>query len=241
MQVVVLAGGLATRMKPLSGQVPKILFPVAGKPFLDRQLALLVQGGATQVLLCVRHLAEKVEAHLASSPPPLPVTLSDDGEQAAGTGGALIRALENGHLDPNFIVMYGDSYLPIDLSPLSARHLASGLPATMAVLENHGRWDASNCVVEGQRVVRYQKIADPAQRPSEMRWIDYGATALDRAWVESWPRTLPADLSAPLTRLAQDGKLGAFTVTERFYEIGSPAGLAELEAYLKAQRGPGAP
>jgi NDP-sugar pyrophosphorylase family protein len=234
LQVVVLAGGLATRMKPLSGLLPKILFPVAGRPFLDRQLDLLVRGGATKVLLCVRHLAHMVEAHLAASPPPLPVTLSDDGEQAAGTGGALIRALERGQLEPHFVVMYGDSYLPVDLRPLLAQHLASGLPATMAVLENDGRWDASNCVVEGQRVVRYEKIEDPAQRPPQMRWIDYGATALDRAWVESWPRTLPADLSTPLTRLSMDGKLGAFTVTERFYEIGSPAGLAELEAYLGA-------
>ena len=124
--------------------------------------------------------------------------------------------------------------MPIDLRPLLAQHLASGLPATMAVLENEGRWDASNCIVQGQRVVRYEKIQDPTLRPPEMRWIDYGATALDRAFVESWPRTLPLDLAAPLTRLSRDGKLGAFTVTERFYEIGSPAGLAELETHLRA-------
>ncbi len=234
MQVVVLAGGLATRMKPHSEQLPKVLFPVAGKPFLDHQLALLARGGASGVLLCVRHLADKIEEHLAASTPPLPVTLSDDGEQAAGTGGALILALEDGLLEPSAIVMYGDSYLPIDLRPLFAQHVKSSLPATMAVLKNDGRWDASNCIVEGQRVVRYEKIKDPSQRPPEMSWIDYGATALDRRWVESWLRALPLDLAAPLTRLSLDGKLGAFTVTERFYEIGSPAGLEELEAHLRA-------
>ena len=232
MQVVVLAGGIASRMRPLSERLPKSLFPVAGRPFLDRQLALLHQGGATGVLLLVSHLGEAIAAHLQAAPPPLPVTLFCEGERRAGTGGALAAAARAGRLEARFLITYGDSYLPVDLDALLAAHVASGLPATMAVHENRGRWDASNVVVAGGKVARYEKIADPAARPPEMRFIDFGLTACERDEVLGWADAPPFDLQAPLSRLAAAGRLGAFAYAERFYEIGSPAGLAELEQLL---------
>jgi NDP-sugar pyrophosphorylase family protein len=146
------------------------------------------------------------------------------------------RALEAGLLAPRFLVTYGDSYLPVDLRPLAAAHLSAGLPATMTVLRNEGRWDASNCVVAGGLVVRYEKIADPAARPPEMAWIDYGVTALEKEEVARWDDPAPFGLDRPLARLSGAGRLGAFAVTERFYEIGSPGGLAELEARLGGAR-----
>lgn len=235
MQLVILAGGVASRMKPLSDRVPKSLFPVAGRPFLDWQLECVARGGATRVLLAVAHMGEAIAAHLAATKPPLPVTLVCDAESGdsdarrAGTGGALVSAARRALLDDHFLVTYGDSYLPVDLCPLFDAHLDARLPATMAVHENRDRWDASNAVVEGGRVVRYEKIAEPALRPAEMRWIDFGLTALSRAEVCSWRDTLPFDLAAPLARLAVVGRLGAHAYAERFYEVGSPEGLAELE------------
>jgi NDP-sugar pyrophosphorylase family protein len=237
MQLVILAGGVASRMKPMADRLPKSLFPVAGRPFLDWQLELVARGGATRVVLVVAHLGDVIAEHLEATRPPLPVTLVHDDEEPgpprrAGTGGALFAAARRWLLDDRFLVTYGDSYLPVDLRALFAAHLASGLPATMAVHENEGRWDASNVIVEGARVARYEKIKDPAQRPPEMRWIDFGILALDRAETLRWPDVAPFDLAAPLGRLAASGRLGAFTYHERFYEIGSPTGLAELEARL---------
>jgi NDP-sugar pyrophosphorylase family protein len=227
-------------MKPLSTTLPKALFPVAGRPFLDHQLALLARSGATRVVLSVGYLGNMVRDHLAANPPPIPVVLCDDGPTPVGTGGALRVAGEAGLLERSFLVTYGDSYLPIDLRPLFDFHEKSGTAATMSVLRNDGKWDGSNCVVLGDRVVRYEKIKDPEKRPADMHWIDYGISALDGAFVASWCDTFPLDLSAPLSRLSLAGGLAAFPVTQRFYEIGSPNGLADLETLLSApqqQRG----
>lgn len=231
MQLVILAGGVASRMKPLAERLPKSLFPVAGRPFLDWQLERVARGGASRVLLLVAHMSEAIAAHLAGTPPPLPVTLVRDDELGgrAGTGGALAAAARRGLVDGRFLVTYGDSYLPVELAPLLRAHLSSGLPATMAVHENRDRWDASNVVVEDGRVVRYEKLE---QRPPEMRWIDFGLVAFDRDEVQRWSDAPPFDLAAPLSRLVAARKLGAFAYSERFYEIGSPAGLAELEQRL---------
>ena len=106
----------------------------------------------------------------------------------------------------------------------------------MSVLDNQGQWDASNCVVEGERVVRYEKIAEPSRRPAEMHWVDYGMTALDRSEVARWTLGPPFDLAGPIAELSRRGRLGAHVAPERFYEIGSPQGLAELE-HLLQQRG----
>lgn len=242
MQLVILAGGIASRMKPLSEQLPKSLFPIAGRPFLDWQLQAMARAGATRVLLAAAHLSEAIAAHLAATRPPLPVTLVCDGDFGvvpagrAGTGGALVGAARRGLLDQQFLVTYGDSYVPVELRPLWTSHLGGQLPATMAVHENRDRWDGSNCVVERGRVVRYEKIADAALRPPQMRWIDFGLLALSRAEVLTWSDALPFDLSAPLGRLAAAGRLGAHAYAERFYEIGSPAGLAELEQHLSTSR-----
>jgi NDP-sugar pyrophosphorylase family protein len=242
MQVVVLAGGLASRMRPLSRELPKSLFPVAGRPFVDHQLALLAKGGATQVLFCIGHLGHLIRAHLEKNPAPIPVEFVEDGPIPAGTGGALGAALKAGRLAERFLVTYGDSYLPIDLRPLIEGHQVAGTPATMSVLNNHGQWDQSNCVVFEGRVTRYEKIAEAARRPAEVQWIDYGVSALERTFVEQWLDAVPFELNAPLSRLAQQGDLAAFEVTERFYEIGSPSGLADLERLLaRPQRTGGSP
>lgn len=242
MQLVILAGGIASRMKPLSEQLPKSLFPVAGRPFLDWQLQAVARAGATRVMLAVAHLSEAIAAHLAATRPPVPVTLVCDGDVGvvpagrAGTGGALVAAARRGLVDEHFLVTYGDSYLPVELRPLWTTHLRARLPATMAVHENRDRWDASNCVVERGRVVRYEKITDAALRPPQMRWIDFGLLALSRDEVATWSDPLPFDLAAPLGRLAGAGRLGAQPYSERFYEIGSPTGLAELEQHLAQSR-----
>jgi NDP-sugar pyrophosphorylase family protein len=237
MQVVVLAGGLATRMRPLSTTIPKVLFPVAGRPFLDHQLALLQRGGASRVVLLLGHLHEQVLEHLAQTPPPVPVAHAVERE-LLGTGGALRAALEQGLLEERFVLTYGDSYLTLPVRDLAATHARVGLRATMAVLHNQGQWDASNCVVQGDRVVRYEKIKDPAQRPPEMTWVDYGMTLLERSEVERWRQPAPFDLAGPVSTLAREGQLAAHPAPERFYEIGSPQGLAELEQLLRTRSTP---
>ena len=111
--VAILAGGLATRLRPVTEDTPKALLDVAGKPFVVRQLEYLRQQGIVRVVLCVGYLGEQIRAVVGDgSALGLEVLYSWDGPQLLGTGGALRHALSA--LGEQFMVLYGDSYLPID-------------------------------------------------------------------------------------------------------------------------------
>lgn len=228
MQVVILAGGLATRLQPLTASTPKSLVPVAGRPFLAWQLELVARSGFERVLLLTGHLAERIRAFAGDGRAfGVRVSYRDDGPRLLGTAGALRQAFDE--LEEQFLVTYGDSYLPFDYAApwrdLAAHPEAGG---TMAVFENRGRWDESNCELSGELVVRYQKTPpDPA-----LTCIDYGATALRRDVLAELPAGAPYGLDQIQAELARQRRLRAYRASQRFFEIGSHAGLAELEAHL---------
>ena len=232
MQCVILAGGLGTRMWPVAKTVPKTLLPVAGRPFADWQLDWLAGAGVTSVVYCVGYLGEQVREHVGDgSARGLDVHYVDEGRELRGTGGALRLAYDEGELHERFLVLYGDSWLQVDPAAVHTAAARSGLPALMTVYENNGQFDTSNVEYAEGRVVRYAKGLDPI--PSQMRWIDYGLSVLERTLVaDRIPGDTVADLSDLCHALAAEGALAGYLVTERFYEIGSHAGLAELDALL---------
>jgi MurNAc alpha-1-phosphate uridylyltransferase len=234
-QAVILAGGLGTRMLPLTEATPKSMLQVAGRPFIAWQLERLALSGFSEVVLCIGHLGDRIRAFVGDgSAFGVDVRYAHDGQVPLGTGGALRAALPG--LRPEFLVTYGDSYLPFDYSgPLRdlARH--SEALGSMSVFHNRGRWDESNAELSGELVSRYVKGSrDPA-----LDHIDYGATALRREVIAALLPDEPAPLDGVLGQLAAARRLRAFHVAERFYEIGSPAGLAELERMLLASGAPG--
>jgi NDP-sugar pyrophosphorylase family protein len=226
--VALLAGGLATRLRPITTTIPKAMVAVAGRPFIDHQLALLRRNGVRRVVLCLGYLGEQVQAHLGNGAAhDMDLRYSFDGEQLLGTGGALRRALPL--LDDLFWVIYGDSYLDIDYRSVLdffARRDALGL---MTVLHNGNRWDRSNVVFRNGRLLRYDKRVQTA----EMTYIDYGAALLRRSGAERVPEGQPYDLADLYGALIAAGQMVGYEVTERFYEIGSHDGLAETQAYLE--------
>lgn len=232
-QVVILAGGLATRLHPVTTSVPKSLVEVSGRPFLAWQLELIRASGVDSVLLLVGHLAEQIRAFAGDGRAfGLELGYVEDGPRLLGTGGALRQAM--GDLEPEFVVTYGDSYLPFDYSaPLCDLRAHPEALGTMAVFENRGQWDKSNTCVEGDLVVRYDKHAAPGD--PAFPFIDYGATALRRSVLESYPADTSFGLELIQSALVEQGKLRAYRAPERFYEIGSPAGLRELEEYFAAR------
>lgn len=232
MQAVILAGGLGTRMWPDARTVPKTLLPVAGRPFADWQLEWLAGSGVTSVVYCIGFLGEQVRDHVGDgSAFGLHVDFVNEGEDLRGTAGALRLALDRGVLEDRFLVLYGDSWLIIDPAEVYRASEASGRPALMTVFENAGRWDASNVVLDGDRVARYAKGLDPA--PPEMRWIDYGLSVFTRDLVaDRVPQGEVADLAPLCSALADEGLLAAYVATERFFEIGSPDGRREAEQQL---------
>ncbi len=237
LQCVILAGGLGTRMRPVTETVPKALVLVAGKPFADWQLRLLAGQGIQRVVYCVGYRGDMVRAHVGDgSRFGLAVAWSDEGARLLGTAGAIRLALDRGMLDDAYFVLYGDSYLPASFSEVEEAWRRSGAPALMTVMRNEGRWDRSNCIYRDGRVVLYDK-SRPADRQTEMLWIDYGLSVLTRpAVTDRVPSGGVADLADLQRDLSISGGLAGLEVHERFYEAGSPAGLRDLEAYLRVER-----
>jgi NDP-sugar pyrophosphorylase family protein len=226
--VAVLAGGLATRLKPITEKIPKLLVEVAGEPFFTHQIRLLKEAGLTHLVLCLGYRAEQVVALYGDgSRWGIKVDYSFDGPTLLGTGGALIRALPK--LGGAFYVLYGDSYLPIDYLAVGRSFLDSGKLGLMTVFENRERYDASNVWFEGGEIRAYDK----KDRLPAMRHIDYGLGVFRKEAFDGFPRDQVVDLSDVQRALLGRGELAGFQVTERFYEVGSHQGLEELDRLLR--------
>lgn len=234
MQCLILAGGLATRMRPLTETIPKALIPIAGRPFIDHQLDWLAAHGVTDVVLSIGYLGGALHAHVGDGAAyGLRVRVIDEGPNLRGTAGAVRLAFDEGALDERFLLTYGDSFLPIDFGAVFQAFAASGAPALMTVFRNQGRWDTSNVIFDGRMVTLYDK--QRRTRPAEdFAFIDYGLTALARQTVAAGiPSGVKADLADLFHRLSLRGELAGFESRERFYEIGSPAGLEDFETWVR--------
>jgi NDP-sugar pyrophosphorylase family protein len=229
--VAILAGGLATRLRPATENIPKSLLPVAGEPFLVHQLRRLCTEGINHAVICAGHLGEQIQEFAGDgSSFGLRLDYSFDGEVLRGTAGALAKALPL--LGEAFFVLYGDSYLPCDYRAVQKAFLDSGKDALMTVFPNQDRWDSSNVeFVEGQVLVY-----DKRHRTPRMRHIDYGLGVFRKAAFAAVPSDQPYDLASLYQILLEQNRLAAYEVRERFYEIGSWAGLQEIEAYLAGQK-----
>jgi len=219
---------LATRLHPMTETIPKSLIDVAGKPFVVRQLDYLRGQGIARVVLCIGRLGERVEAAVGDGAAfGLKVQYSWDGARLMGTGGALRQALPL--LGEQYFVLYGDSYLPIDLREVEQFFSKSGKPALMTVLRNGNLWDRSNVLFWDGCIAEYNK-----RTPSpEMAHIDCGLGVLSAAALKDTPVNEPFDLADIYHKLSVQGVLAGREVFERFYEIGSHEGLQEAIDYFK--------
>lgn len=228
-----LAGGLATRLRPVTESVPKALVEVAGRPFAEHQVDWLRSQGVKRIVFCVGYRGEMIQQALGDGRKwGVSIEYAFDGEPLLGTGGALRQARPQ--LGSRFFVMYGDSYLNCDLASIARSFDESGKAALMTVFRNDNRWDASNVQFEGGRVIRYDKRAPTP----EMHHIDYGLGLLNAQALEPYPADRPFDLASVYRDLLGADELAGFEVTSRFYEIGSPEGLAETRAYFERRFGP---
>jgi NDP-sugar pyrophosphorylase family protein len=223
--ICLLAGGLGTRLGDAVRATPKPLLNVAGEPFLIHQLRLLARYGATRVVLCVGYLGELIEERIGPSQFGIEITYSYDGPSPIGTLGAVRKAAPA--LGDRFLVLYGDTYLRLDYRAVADEWEDSGLPALMTVLRNEGQWDVSNVRFDGTRVSRYDKRAPGP----DMDWIDYGLGGLLSQTLDLLPDTAD-DLADLYHELAGRGELFGYEANERFFEIGTPASLAEAGEFL---------
>ena len=228
--VAILAGGMATRLRPITAKIPKLLVEVAGEPFFSHQLRLLKAQGLTRVVLCAGYLGEMiVDQYGDGAKWGMSIEYSFDGPRLLGTGGALIRALPR--LGDAFYILYGDSYLPVDYPAIGDFFLRSGRLGLMTVYENRELYDASNVWFRDGEI----RVYDKKNKSPQMHHIDYGLGLMRPAAFAGWPRDEVVDLAAVYQRLLAEGQLAGYELHQRFYEIGSHAGLNELDALLRQQ------
>lgn len=225
--VVILAGGLATRLRPITETIPKALVEVAGKPFIVWQLEYLRSQGVCRVVICIGYLGEMIEAEVGNGERfGLQVSYSPDGSMLLGTGGALKKALPL--LGEHFFVLYGDSFLPINFLQVQQAYVLSRQQALMTVLRNGDRWDKSNVLFLNGQLIAYNKRNPTA----DMAYIDYGLGVISNDVLAPYPANEPFDLADVYQVLSSKGQLSGLEVHERFYEIGSHEGLKEAEVYF---------
>lgn len=228
--VAILAGGLATRLRPITEKIPKSLVEVAERPFLAHQLDHLRSQGITRAVLCVGHLGEMIEREFGNGAAwGVELEYSFDGPVLLGTGGAIRQALPL--LGEQFFVLYGDSYLPTDFRPIADCFTRSGRLGLMTVYRNEGLYDTSNVVFEDGEI----KVYDKKRQQPKMRHIDWGLSLFKAEAFQTRAPGEKYDLADVMSNLLAQGQLIGYEVHERFYEIGSHAGLAELDALLRAR------
>lgn len=234
--VLVLAGGLATRLHPITLSIPKCLVPCGGHSFVDYTLAWMGANGVRRATYVVGHLGEMVIEHLQSVRyPGLTVDWISEGDIRRGTGGAVDLACARGEVGEDFLLMYGDSFLPVDFSAVweSARRLRA--PALMTVFHNRGELDRSNLHFQPPLVTLYSK--DPeVQHHEKFQYVDFGLSYWrTEIWRKNSLNQAAWDLSTLMAKQAASGLMFGLEVHTRFYEIGSPTGLKDFDLLLQGK------
>jgi MurNAc alpha-1-phosphate uridylyltransferase len=228
--IAILAGGLGTRLGPLTKGTPKCMLEINGRPFVDWQLDLLVKNGYSNFVFCVSYKSDVIQNHIGDgSSRGIKIQYSRDGETQLGTGGALKKAFPM--LGDVFGVTYGDSYLPTSYAAVEQSFLNTRSPALMTVYKNQNQFDKSNVEFLDGKVIDYEK----ASKNKNMNHIDYGLTFFRETAFLPWVDQSSFDLSKVCHELAKQGQLDGFEVFERFYEIGSIQGIEEFSEYLGRQ------
>mgnify|MGYP000985144894 CR=1 FL=1 len=225
--IAILAGGLATRLRPITEKIPKALVPVGGEPFVFQQLKLLKSRGVENVVLCAWYKGEMIREEVGSgSQYGMKVEYSFDGDQPLGTAGAIRKALPL--LGESFFVLYGDSYLPCDYQAIQASFVEQAQPGLMTVYKNTLELDRSNVELLDGKIKRYVK---GSQDPS-LTYIDYGLGVFNAEAFSGVPLNRNIDLVSVYQDLLSNHQLATFETHERYYEIGSHKGLQELDRLL---------
>ena len=228
--VVILAGGLAKRMRPISENTPKSMIKIYGRPFIDYQLDLLVSQNIKNVVICIGNLGNLIVDHVGDGKKfGIKVNYSDDGKNLIGTGGAVKKAFP--FLGENFFVLYGDSYLNINYSELYNTFKKSNLSSLMSIYKNNNKYDKSNVEVLNKNLIYYNKNI----KNSKMTHIDYGVSILSKKLFNNFNDYTKFDLSDVFLMAAENKILSGFEVYKRFYEIGSFTGLKEFKDYLSSK------
>ena len=226
--IVIISGGLATRLGPITEKIPKSLIKFNNKPFMQYQIELLASKGFKNILICLGHLGEQIEEFLGNGKwLNVKINYSFDGDKLLGTGGAILKARK--YLSDVFFVIYGDSYLNINYKEALNYFYENNKLGLMTVYKNNDQYDKSNVVYMNNMVTLYDK----KNRINKMNYIDYGLSILNNEALDLIkPENNFYDLADLLNILSKKNQLLGFEIKKRFYEIGSQRGIEDFKNYI---------
>ena len=231
MQCVILAGGLATRLRPITNKIPKSMIKIKNNSFLEYQIELLRRNDISEIILCVGYLGEQIEEYFGNGKKlGVNIKYSYENEQLLGTGGTIRNALDL--LNNYFFVLYGDSYLDVNYKEIYNYFLKINYPSLLVIYKNNNKWDRSNVIFKNGIV----EVYDKNNYIPEMEFIDYGLSILSKRVLMRIPENVSYDLANLYKGLSVEKRLAGYEVLERFYEIGSKEGLREFKNYIKEKR-----
>lgn len=228
--MVIVAGGLATRLGKRSEKIPKSMIKVSGKPFLQYQIELLKQRGIKRILLCIGYLGEQIRTYFGDGKNfGIEIQYSMEVENLLGTGGALKKA--EPLLDNDFFLMWGDSYLLLDYRDIWNAYIKSGYKGLMVIYKNYNQRAKSNVIYKNGKIVLYDKWSSQP----EMIYVDNGLSALNKVILNEIPSKRKFPVEKIFHKWSKEGKFAAYETKQPFYEIGSTSGLKEFKSFVSHQ------
>lgn len=229
-QIVVLTGGKATRLYPVTKDIPKSMIKINGVPFISHQINLFKKNNISDVVLCIGVFSDQIIDYVGDGSK-LGVSVKYSVEHATellGTLGALIKAHDL--LSDIFFVTFGDSYLEIDYQRIYDEFIHSNKMGMMTVYKNNSKYVSNNTAIKNKLVTKYDK-----SNSIEFEYVDYGISIFRKKVLDFFPREKNLDLTILNQKLIFMNELAAYEVYQKFYEIGTFEGIADLELHLKSK------
>jgi N-acetyl-alpha-D-muramate 1-phosphate uridylyltransferase len=226
-QAAILAGGLGTRLRPLTDKIPKAMVPVNGRPFLEYEIELLKANQVDDLIVCLGYLGKQIEVHFGDGKKfGVKLRYSYDGKELLGPIGGLKMAER--FLGKEFFVTYGDAYLRMDYAGMMEGLRASKRLGAMAVYKNEGKFGKSDVIAKRGLVTAYDK----KKTLPGMLWVNFGVTALKKSALDGVEAGSYCDEETYYGGLVKQKQLAAYETLDRFYEIGTPKGLDEFTRFI---------
>jgi NDP-sugar pyrophosphorylase family protein len=224
--IAILCGGFGTRLYPVTKYLPKSLYPINGKPFIDYQLERLKSGGFNHIVLLVSHFGNEIREYVGNGER-YGLNIEYSFDDAKGTLPAIKKAFK--FLDYNFFITYGDSYLTADFKDIQKTYDAQNKPFLVTIYKNNDETlHKNNIAYINNQIVDYSQL----NLNNSCQYVDYGITILNKNYLDNIDETWYTNVSNLYNFAIAKNNLASYVIKERFYEVGSLRGIQDFTKYV---------